>query len=103
MQQWSQIMKNEKWGRQNIRRILTPAIWVIGILYTFRSHYTGCPREIILGGWFIAPVVWLVLENWFLYEPGKDDWEQFKKWQWHQRNLWLATSAYLAVKYLPLA
>jgi hypothetical protein len=96
-------MKNDKWSRQKIRRVLTPAIWVIGILYTFRSHYTGCPREVILGGWLIAPVVWLMLENWFLYEPGKDDWEQFKKWQWHQRNLWLGLAAFLAIKYLPLA
>ena len=97
------VMTDNKWSRQKIRKMLTPAIWVIGILYTLRSHHTGCPREVILGGWLIAPVVWLMLENWLLYERGREEEGQFKKWQWHQRNLWLSISAFLAVKYLPLA
>ena len=95
-------MNINKWNRQRIRRVLTPVIWVAGILYTARSHYTGCPREVILGGWFVAPAVWLMLENWLLYERDVDDWQMFKKWQWHQRNLWLGISAFLAIKYLPL-
>ncbi len=95
-------MNDSKWSRQKIRRALTPVVWAAGLLYTVRSHYTGCPREVILAGWLIAPAVWLMLENWFLYERGKEDWELFKKWQWHQRILWLGVAAFLAIKYLPL-
>lgn len=95
-------MNDNKWSRQKIRRILTPAIWVVGILYTVHSHHNGCPREVILGGWLIAPAVWLMVENLFLFERGKEDGELFKNWQWHQRNLWLGVAAFLAVKYLPL-
>lgn len=95
-------MNDRKWSKQKIRKILTPAVWAIGILYTVRSHYTGCPREVILGGWLIAPAVWLMLENLLLFERGKEEGESFKKWQWHQRNLWLGIAAFLALKYLPL-
>ncbi len=95
-------MNNNKWSRQKIRRVLTPAVWTLGLLYTARSHFTGCPREVILGAWFLAPPVWLMLENWFLFEGGKEEWDRFKYWQWHQRNLWLGVAAALAAAYLPL-
>ncbi len=95
-------MNNNKWNRQKIRRVLTPVVWTVGLLYTVHSHQTGCPREVILGAWFIAPPVWLALENWFLFDGGKEERERFIKWQWHQRNLWLGVAAFLAVKYLPL-
>jgi len=93
---------DKKWSKKKLRHLVTPVIWVAAILYTVRSHYTGCPREVILGGWFIAPVIWLMIENLYLYDRNVDDRKAFKKWQWHQRNLWLGMSAYLAVKYLPL-
>jgi hypothetical protein len=96
-------MNNPRWCKQKVRKILTPAIWIIGALYTVRSHHTGCPREVILAGWVIAPAVWMMLENWLLYDRGQEEADAFKSWQWHERNLWLSAAAFLSIKYLPLS
>ena len=90
------------WTKAKIRSILCPTIWVIGLLYTVRSHFNACPHAVILGGWLMGPPVWLVLEFLFLFDKTTDNWKFFKHTQMLQRNLWLGVAAFLSVKYLPL-
>ena len=86
-----------------IRSFVSPSIWVVGFLYTLHSHFNGCPRVVILGGWFIGPPLWLWLEYQFFFDKAVDDWKLFQHTQSLQRNLWLGVAAFLAVKYLPLS
>ncbi len=97
----NEINNQSNWTKARIRTIATPAIWIIGALYTVRSHFNGCPHAVILGGWLIGPPVWLWLEYQFLFDKAVDEWKFFKHAQSLQRNLWLGLSAFLAVKYLP--
>jgi hypothetical protein len=86
-----------------IRSVVSPTIWLIGLLYTVYSHFNGCPHAVILGGWLMGPPLWLWFEYQFFFDNAIDDWKSFKHTQSLQRNLWLGVSAFLALKYLPIS
>ena len=86
--------------KQKIRKILNWVLWLGGTLYTIRSHFNGCPPEVILGAWCVAPPVWFLIEYSFLFEKEKEDWETFRFRQSLFRNLWLGMVALLATKYV---
>ena len=66
----------KKWEKAKIRKILGPALAIVGLLYTYRSHLDACPREVIFASWALLPPIWLILEHWLLFdrneEPSKD-------------------------------
>ncbi len=94
---------HSNWTKVKIRSIVSPAIWVVGLLYTVHSHFNGCPHAVILGGWLMGPPFWLWLEYQFLFDKVNEDWKFFQHTQSLQRNIWLGVAAFLAVKYLPLS
>ena len=50
-----------KWKKRKFRKVLGPTLVAIGLIYTYHSHLTGCPRQVILGGWAMGPPVWFIL------------------------------------------
>ena len=89
--------------KKKIRKILGPALALIGLLYTYRSHLNACPREIIFIAWSLLPPIWLILENWLLFdvkEESLSDFEVFKHNQSLARNLWGGFLIFLAVYYM---
>ena len=91
-----------KWTKIKTRKILGPALAVLGLLYTYRSHMDACPREIIFAAWAVLPPTWLILEYWLLFdrtEESLDDFEAFKHSQALARNLWGGFLILLAVFY----
>ena len=92
-----------KWTKSKIRKILGPALAVLGLLYTYRSHLNACPREIILAAWALLPPIWFILEYWLLFDRNEEslaDFEAFKHSQALARNLWGGFLIFLAVFYL---
>ncbi len=79
--------------------IVTPVIWVFGILYTIRSHFNGCPHVVILGGWLVGPPFWLWLEFKVFFDRNSNNLKIFKYGQTLQRNLWLGITTLLILKY----
>ena len=94
--------KRLSWTKLKIRSVVSPTIWLIGLLYTVHSHFNGCPHSVILGAWLIAPPLWLWLEFYFFFDVATDNWKLFKHTQSLQLNIWLGVATFLAVKYLPL-
>ena len=92
----------KKWSKGKIRRVLGLVLWIGGMLYTVRSHFNGCPPAVILGGWLLAPPIWMIVEYHFLFNGQEEDWDRFKHMQSLERNLWLGMAAFLAALYLPL-
>jgi len=80
----------------------TPVLFVLGALYTYRSHLTGCPRSTILGAWAVTPPLWLWVE-YYLFSRRSPSREERKEFQYRQglfRNVWLGMLILLAVLYL---
>ena len=92
-----------KWTRVKIRKILGPALVVAGLLYTYRSHLDGCPREVILAAWAVLPPLWQIVEYWLLFDRNREsplEFEAFRHSQVLARNLWIGFLAFLAAFYL---
>ena len=92
-----------KWTKAKIRKILGPALAVLGLLYTYRSHLNACPREIIFAAWAVFPPIWLILEYWLLFDRTEEssvDFKAFKHSQALAKNLWGGFLIFLAVFYL---
>ena len=89
-------------SKAGIRKVVGAALVVLGLLYTWRSHISGCPRHVILGAWAVAPPVWWYLEYIFLFDKSdpEDDFEGFKHTQALARNLWLGFLVFLSAFYL---
>ena len=100
-------MKNSNnqstWTKEKIRSIVSLTVWGFGLLYTLHSHFNGCPRIVILGGWLVGPPLWLLLEYHFFFDRAAVDKEFFLYTQSLQRNLWFGVATFLALKYLPLS
>ena len=91
-----------KWTKAKIRKVLGPALAVLGLLYTYRSHLNACPREIIFAAWAVLPPIWLILEYWLLFdriEESLADFEAFKHSQALARNLWIGFLIFLGAFY----
>ena len=81
---------SSKFTKKKIRKILGPTLAVVGLLYTYRSHLHACPREVIFIAWSLLPPIWLILENWLLFDVNEEslsDFEVFKHNQSLARNL----------------
>jgi len=92
----------EKWTKAKIRRILGPALAMVGLFYTYHSHLDGCPREIIFLAWALLPPIWLVLEYWLLFDRNEEsskDFETLKHGQGLAQNLWIGFLIFLAAYY----
>jgi hypothetical protein len=92
----------KKWGKAKIRKILGPALAIVGLLYTYRSHLDACPREVIFAAWALLPPIWLILERWLLFDRNEEsskDFETFKHSQSLARNLWVGFLIFLAAFY----
>ncbi len=93
----------EKWTRARIRKILGPALAVVGLFYTYHSHLDGCPREVILAAWAVLPPLWLIVEYWLLFDRNRESSMEFEAFKYSQalaRNLWIGFLAFLAAFYL---
>ena len=91
-----------KWGKAKIRRVLGPALAMVGLFYTYHSHLDGCPREIIFLAWALLPPIWLIFEYWLLFDRNEEsskDFETFKHSQSLARNLWGGFLIFLAAYY----
>ena len=99
----AKLQKQPNWNKSKIRSFVNPIVWIIGYLYTLHSHFNGCPHGVIFGGWLIGPPLWLWLEYQLFFNKDDDNLQLFQHTQFLQRNLWVGTSAFLAVKYLPLS
>ena len=94
---------SSKFTKKQIRKILGPLLAIVGLLYTYRSHLNACPREVIFIAWSLLPPIWLILENWLLFDVNKEslsDYEVFKHNQSLARNLWGGFLIFLAVYYM---
>jgi hypothetical protein len=92
-----------KWTKAKARKVIGPALVVIGLLYTYRSHLNACPHEVIFAAWAVLPPIWLILEYWLLFdknEESEDEFEVFKHSQTLARNLWGGFLIFLAAFYL---
>ena len=89
-----------KWNKRKVRKVLGPTLVAIGLIYTYHSHLTGCPRQVILGGWAMGPPFWFILEYGFLFDGKKEDLLEFKHYQSLGRNLWFGFLTFLAAFYL---
>ena len=92
-----------KWTKTKIRKVLGPALAVLGLFYTYRSHLNACPPEVIFAGWAVLPPIWLILEYWLLFDRVEEslaDFEVFKHGQTLSRNLWGGFLIFLAAFYL---
>ena len=88
------------WAKSEIRKYLGPVLVVVGLAYTYHSHITGCPKNVIFAGWALGPPVWFVLEYGLLFDAENEDLGAFRHYQSLCRNLWLGFMAYLAAFYL---
>ena len=94
---------SSKFTKKKIRKILGPLLAIVGLLYTYRSHLNACPREVIFIAWSLLPPIWLILENWLLFDVNEEslsDYEVFKYNQSLARNLWGGFLIFLAVYYM---
>jgi hypothetical protein len=94
---------SSKFTKKKIRKFLGPMLALVGLLYTYRSHLHACPREVIFMAWSLLPPVWLILENWLLFDVNEEslsDFEVFKHSQSLARNLWGGFLIFLAVYYM---
>ncbi len=95
-------LSESKWTRKKIREVLTPVLVVIGLLYTYHSHVTGCPRQVILGSWAVLPPVWMFIE-YLLFDSKTESLEDFEHFKYRQsllRNLWVGMVVLLSALYL---
>lgn len=96
-------MQQKKWTPAKIRKVLGPALIVLGMLYTYRSHSTGCPRATILAGWAIVPPIWLAIEYLLLFDrrnESLEDFQHFRHVQQLTRNIWIGMVILLGALYL---
>ena len=94
---------SRKFTKKKIRKILGPTLALVGLLYTYRSHLNACPREVIFIAWSLLPPIWLILENWLLFDVNEEslsDFQVFKHNQSLARNLWGGFLIFLAVYYM---
>ena len=94
---------SSKFTKKQIRKFLGPMLALVGLLYTYRSHLNACPREVIFVAWSLLPPIWLILENWLLFDVNEEslsDYEVFKHNQSLARNLWGGVLIFLAVYYM---
>lgn len=90
------------WTREKIRNFLTPAFILMGLIYTYHSHITGCPPHVILGAWAIVPPVWFLVE-YLLFARDNNSVENFDRFKHRQglfRNVWLGIVVFLTALYL---
>ena len=89
-----------EWSKRKIRKFLGPALVIMGLGYTYHSHLSGCPRQVILGGWAMGPPIWFIIEYWFFFDAKEEDLQLFKHYQSLGRNLWVGFLTFLAAFYL---
>lgn len=94
--------QKKQWDKKRIGTLLTPILVLAGLLYTYRSHLTGCPRQVIVGVWAVAPPIWMYIEYLLLGRNAESpaDWENFKYRQGLLRNFWIGMVALLSLLYL---
>lgn len=88
--------------RSKISKGFLPTLMTLGILYTLRSHITGCPHQTILGAWTVLPPV-AFIADYLLFDRKKETREAFEHFKYIQglaRNLWLGMVMLLAALYL---